>query len=243
MPVIYKITSPSGKVYIGQSWDFDSRMRSYKSVNCKKQPGIYRSLLKYGFSKHRFVIICELPDNTTQDELDEKEIYYFWLYKNMGISMLNVRYPGKGGKFTKESIEKRASQIRGRKLSEEHRQKLINNMNSEEQKEKRRIKLTGHDVSLETRKKISDKIKEIWKSGKYDNRKERKDRRNREIKEGKRISNKRVIVTDTNDNIINIYNNCKECAEDLRVLPHTISDYICRHRLSKGRKFSYELNG
>ena len=45
---IYKITSPSGKIYIGQSKDIEKRFKAYKNLKCKGQPYIYRSLLKYG---------------------------------------------------------------------------------------------------------------------------------------------------------------------------------------------------
>lgn len=34
---IYKITSPSNKVYIGQSTDLYSRFYIYKKLHCKKQ--------------------------------------------------------------------------------------------------------------------------------------------------------------------------------------------------------------
>ncbi len=58
---IYKITSPSGKVYIGQTWNFNTRLRKYKSLHCSKQPKIYNSLRKYGVFSHTFEIIHELP--------------------------------------------------------------------------------------------------------------------------------------------------------------------------------------
>lgn len=47
---IYKITSPSGKIYIGQSRDLDKRLKSYKcgSSKTKGQPKLYNSFEKYG---------------------------------------------------------------------------------------------------------------------------------------------------------------------------------------------------
>ncbi len=43
---IYKIVTPSGKVYIGQSIKILERIKSYKRVDitCKRQPKLYRSL-------------------------------------------------------------------------------------------------------------------------------------------------------------------------------------------------------
>jgi len=46
---IYKITSPSKKIYIGQTFYLSERKCNYKSLNCKKQKIIYNSLLKYGW--------------------------------------------------------------------------------------------------------------------------------------------------------------------------------------------------
>ena len=38
---IYKITSPSNKIYIGQSLDIDRRFKTYKNINkVKRQPAI-----------------------------------------------------------------------------------------------------------------------------------------------------------------------------------------------------------
>jgi group I intron endonuclease len=54
---VYKITSPSGKVYIGSSKDIYDRWKTYKKVNCKKQTKLYNSLKKYGFENHKFEVL------------------------------------------------------------------------------------------------------------------------------------------------------------------------------------------
>ena len=73
---IYKITSPSGKVYIGQSRNIKIRKWKYKKLYCDSQVKLYRSLKKYGFDKHKFEVIhyCEI------EELNELERYYQELY-------------------------------------------------------------------------------------------------------------------------------------------------------------------
>jgi group I intron endonuclease len=71
MGVIYKITSPSGRVYIGQTKNFINRIRSYKNLSCKTQPKLYNSLLKYGFDNHIIEIIDE-----SETDLDKLEIFY-----------------------------------------------------------------------------------------------------------------------------------------------------------------------
>ncbi len=72
---IYKLTSPSGKIYIGQTVDFDQRMKKYKFLRCKDQPKIYSAILKYGWDS----IKSEVIDNYFGDDpdgLDTLETYY-----------------------------------------------------------------------------------------------------------------------------------------------------------------------
>ena len=66
---IYKITSPTNKVYIGQSWDIKRRWRDYNSVSCKKYPKLHSSIISHGISKHKFEVIHELPEDITQSVL------------------------------------------------------------------------------------------------------------------------------------------------------------------------------
>jgi group I intron endonuclease len=58
---IYKITSPVGKIYIGQSVNIQSRFKQYKRIDSKtkSQTKLYRSLIKYGSENHKFEIIEE----------------------------------------------------------------------------------------------------------------------------------------------------------------------------------------
>lgn len=56
---VYKITSPSGRVYIGQSNDIERRYKRYKCYDCSNQPKLLRSLKKYTWENHIFEIIQE----------------------------------------------------------------------------------------------------------------------------------------------------------------------------------------
>jgi group I intron endonuclease len=60
---IYKITSPSGKIYIGQSTNIENRFNSYRILDCKKQIKLYNSLKKYGWDNH----IKEIVEECTED--------------------------------------------------------------------------------------------------------------------------------------------------------------------------------
>lgn len=101
---IYRITSPSNKVYIGQSWELEKRQKRYgrPSVN-KNQRKIYISIKKYGWEAHKFEVIHGLPKDVTQEILDRYEVLYWQLHKDCNIEMLNIREPGRGGKNSEET--------------------------------------------------------------------------------------------------------------------------------------------
>ena len=132
---IYKITSPSKKVYIGQSINIEYRIESYKKlIRCKNQPKLYNSLKKYGVEKHVFEVLCECE----MEELNDKERYYQDLYSAIGESGLNCLLTKSTDRSGKMSIESRL------KMSE----KLIGN-----------TKALGLKRSDKQRKLISDRMK------------------------------------------------------------------------------------
>lgn len=101
---IYKITSPSGKIYIGQSWNIYKRWNSYrKGHNCKNQRLLYHSLLKYGHSGHVFEILHELPFDVSQEALDNYEQLYMDAFTDCGKVLLNIRSGGSRGKLSDET--------------------------------------------------------------------------------------------------------------------------------------------
>lgn len=64
MICVYKITSPSGRVYVGSTKDYAKRINYYGRYKCKSQTKLYYSLKKYGASEHIFEVLqeCELSD-------------------------------------------------------------------------------------------------------------------------------------------------------------------------------------
>jgi len=107
---IYKLTSPSGKIYIGQSYDIEYRMRYYRSNNCKQQRKLYHSLLKYGFENHLFEVLEEIQEQN-KVILDALEIKYIRKYVESGHKMLNLAHggisSGMHSEETKEIIRKK----------------------------------------------------------------------------------------------------------------------------------------
>jgi group I intron endonuclease len=85
---IYKITSPSGKIYVGQAVNIVRRKSRYNSLDCKEQVKIYRSIKKYGFKNHTFEVIEEC----VFDELNNRERYWQEYYCTIGKNGLNCFY-------------------------------------------------------------------------------------------------------------------------------------------------------
>jgi len=83
---IYKITSPSGKIYIGKSIHINIRKNDYSSKDkCKTQPRLFNSIKKYGWDKH----IMEIIEICTVDNLSERERHWQDFYDVLGENGLN----------------------------------------------------------------------------------------------------------------------------------------------------------
>lgn len=105
---IYKITSPSNKVYIGQTIDLKTRISKYRNLNCKNQTRIFNSLVKYGWDNHIFEII-EIVINI--NILSEREVYFINFYNSFKTG-LNCTLGGEGcvGKIVSEASRKKMSE-------------------------------------------------------------------------------------------------------------------------------------
>lgn len=98
---IYKYTSPSGGVYIGQtSQEVDQRAqkdgKGYLSINKNTgeylQPAIAHAIIKYGWNNFKKEILF---DNLSSQEADEKEKELIEFYRNGG-KCYNIASGGKG---------------------------------------------------------------------------------------------------------------------------------------------------
>ena len=119
---IYKITSPTNRIYIGQSIDIDRRFRFYKNLNCKTQPVLFRSFQKYGVINHTFEII-ELCDF---EFLNIKERYWqeFYNVLNGGLNCNLVATDVLPKKHSQETKDKISNSNKGKKISLESKIKM-----------------------------------------------------------------------------------------------------------------------
>jgi group I intron endonuclease len=180
--VINKITK---MVYIGQTIKSLSD-RKVSHFSEAKRSGFYfhQALNKYGPENFTWEVL-EYCDS--KEELDEMEFHYIKQYNSLRPSGYNLTLGGDGTIGLKISEETRAklSRIRkGRKMTEEARQKLIMNHrdfsgcnnpmygvsspmkgknHSIETKSKISLKLKGRSLSLEHRLKLSEAAKNRWR--------------------------------------------------------------------------------
>ena len=171
---IYKIISPSGKIYIGQSIDIENRWKRYINNNCKTQPKLYNSLKKYGWDKH----IKEILEECLIEHLNIRETFY--KVENLKICgwdwdrvLFCGLYDSGGGPKSDEIRHKMRKPKRqgsgiGKKHSEETKLKMSQKRYTEEQKQKMRkphIEGTGDKISqsLKGKPKSPQFIKNISK--------------------------------------------------------------------------------
>ena len=175
---VYKITSPSGRIYVGSSLNIEYRFKQYKRLNCKAQPRLYRSIMKYGWEAHTFEIIAITPP-----EKRFKWEHILGMYYNvLGESGLTCQLPGyddvpkrlseecknkiamfqRGKPKTPEAIEKTRQANLGRKASEKTRQLQSKAKKGKKQNPEavlaRNLKNTGRKRTTEQKLKMSNSI-------------------------------------------------------------------------------------
>jgi len=128
---IYKITNKeNGKVYIGQSIDIDHRKATH--FHDLKRNRSHCRHLQHAFNQNpeafEFSLLCEC----SEDELNDKEIYYISLYDSTNQSKgYNIDKGGNGAGRMSEETKKKLSiskmgnkAMKGIKLSEEWKKNL-----------------------------------------------------------------------------------------------------------------------
>lgn len=121
---IYKITSPSGKIYIGQTRNFKSRCSDYKSLDkVIKQRRLYNSFIKYGIETHiiEFIESCEIEELNI---FERKWQDYYNVTSKKGLNCVLVGTEEKPYIMTEESRLKRSKVHKGKIISLETREKI-----------------------------------------------------------------------------------------------------------------------
>lgn len=180
--VIYCLTCKvNGKVYIGQTINFNKRMIRYKNLHCKEQPKIYNALKKYGVENFNYEII---DIGLSKADLDQLECYHMTLADSRNTKFgYNCKEGGGNGKQSEESNKKNSESQKGKIRTKEHceklskankgqkrseeakknmsiaRKKMVRTPHTEETKLKISIANIGKKVSEDSRKKMSESQK------------------------------------------------------------------------------------
>ena len=230
---IYKITCvENNKVYIGSSSKIYGRWSAHKSrlkheKNCN--PNLLNSYKKYGLYSLKFEIIEECD----QDNLINREEYWFEKYINDGFEMFNW------GDFIDNPT-------RGVELSDEHKKKVSEGL--KEYYKHNDVHNKGKKIKEETRNKISNTIKKMYENGKLkksdDNKRKLIEKAKlpkskehiQKLKETKiKTQGKKVRCIDTNES----FDSLSLAAEHFDVYYQAIRQSIINNGKCKGLKFEY----
>jgi group I intron endonuclease len=230
---IYKITSPSNNIYIGQSINLERRLARYKSnLNSSKgQIRLNRSFIKYGVQNHLFEIVLEC----SIEELNIKERYYQELFDCIenGLNLRYTKTSDKSGKMSAETIAKMVHYKRN--MTPEHRKKL-----SEAGKNKEVMPtMLGKHHSNETKKKMSDSAKGKVKSKEHIENIKKAKLGLIVSDETKAKKSKPVLQYDLQGNFIAKYFGIKEAARKVGMSDSLIGD-VCRGKCKQGRGFIWK---
>jgi group I intron endonuclease len=153
--VIYKLTSPNGKIYIGQSINIKQRLRKYKCNSFSGQVKLWNNCKKYNWNP---IDSYEIIDTCNLENLDFAEIHWIAHYDSF-INGLNSNEGGKtrkGFKHTEETKESLKITATGKKHTSESKLKISEagrNM-SECAREKIRKSSIGRKHSDDTKNRI-----------------------------------------------------------------------------------------
>ena len=166
---IYKLTSPTGKVYIGKAVDPQKRWSAHQteSKRSRYQTHLYRAIRLYGWDNFQKEIIDTAE---TKEEANQKEIYWISFYHSFedhekgGDGGKTLPRPWNYGKKLeplseghKEKVSK-ALKERYSKMPHPAKGQIAWNKgqpSSEETKQKLRKAMSGREQSIETRGKRS----------------------------------------------------------------------------------------
>lgn len=211
---IYKFTNRiNDKVYIGQTYNLQTRLNSHKSKALNTKNKFYNAVRKYGWENFELSILSTITANTKEELsslLDKLEIEYIKQYNSYKSG-----YNSTLGGHSK----------RGYKLSEEFSEKCKNRTYSDDTRKKMSISAKNRIISEETRLKLRNsaikrnfsRYRELTTSS-----------RNKAIKRALGVP---VLQLDVNFNIINRFDSISDA---IKYIKNSISPDLTLVGIRKG---------
>ncbi len=144
MGVIYKITNPKGRLYVGKTYCLRKRINSHKH-NAKKDSNIIlaNSIKKYGWDAHTIEVIEAVEDY----KLDEREIFWIkelktYCYEYYG--QMNMTLGGEGQRSTWKHDTARV--LKAREMSLGDKNNFFGKSHSDESKKIMSAKVSERNI-------------------------------------------------------------------------------------------------
>lgn len=159
--VIYKLTSPNNKIYIGQTVNYINRCRKYKCNAFDGQKKLWNNCQKYNWSPLDTIEIIEECDIS---KLNDREMYWIEQYNsfNEGLNCDKGGSSRNGFKHSEETKEKLRQHNLGKRHTEESKKKISETLKTITKDERSTWKTNKG-------KKLSDEHVEKIKEGKKKN--------------------------------------------------------------------------
>lgn len=222
--VIYKITSPNGKIYIGQTMNFKRRKYYYNSGNFKQQIKLHNNVMYYKWNPCDTIeIIEECLCGVDKILINEREKYWILYYDsfNTGLNCNEGGHGNLGHKHTDESREKMKLSKIGIKHTEARNKKKRELRKGKKHTEESKLKM-----SIIKKENMNDTTKNKIRIGLMGN----------QNGIGNKGGSKKVICL--NNNII--YDSIKQACDELGLHSGGIIN-VCKgkYKQTKGYKFKY----
>ena len=164
MTGIYKITSPSGKVYIGQAVEIKKRWTNHRNESHWYTNKLYSSFRKYGVDNHIF----EVQEPCLREDLNRLERHYQEKFDAVENGLNHVyQEADEKPKILSEETKRKISNAAKERFSNEPGT-FAGRKHSEESKSKMSEVKKGKKLSEERKRTISEGLKGrvAWNKGK-----------------------------------------------------------------------------
>ena len=218
MGLIYKITSPSGRLYIGKTYDLRKRINAYKCdiKKNRKNLKLHNSLRKYGWDAH----VLEVIEEVTDELLNEREMYWIAELKTYCYEYPNGLNMTKGGDGQRSTW---MHDIERRKKQSESRRGVNGTFYGRHHTEENK-KL----ASERTRKYNLEHGVKVPEWG---------------AEKGREVVRRKIVCYDLNGDFVKEYNSLASASKELNIHHSCISESISKRKSqAKGYVFRYKTD-